>query len=353
MREHEVEDALRAMGRASIPPDAPSPKRRESVLDAMVQAAGGAPARRSKRPLALALAAALAAALVASAVLVRSSRAPVVATTKPSIASAHRLSGEVIVLDARGVSAAPSAGAAGAPLGAGDRIATLDAGRATVHLAEIAAATLSPDSELVIGATPTECGVRVGTVAFDVAALGAGTFVVHTPEADVTVHGTSFRVSVRRGDGDAPPQTEVTVSSGVVVVHPRVGDDARLIAGDRWPAAPAAAPTAIASSTTDPPRRGTQAGAPASDLAEQNRLLAEANAAGKRGDPAAEARALDSFVQRFPKSPGAHDAVAARMRAAVRSGDTSAARAAAQRYLSLFPDGPLRDEALAARGKTP
>jgi hypothetical protein len=352
MREHEVEDALRAMGRVSVPPEAPSPKRRELVLDAMVQAAGP-PARRSKRPIAIAIAAALAAALFGSALVLRPSRAPIAASTKPAIASAHRLSGEVIVLDARGVSPAPSAGAAGAALGAGDRVATLDAGRATVHLAEIAAATLSPDSELVIGAAPTECAVRVGTVAFDVAALGAGTFVVHTPEADVTVHGTSFRVSVGRSDGDAAPRTEVTVSSGVVVVHPRVGDDARLVAGDRWPAAAAPLPAAVTSSTTDQPRRGAQTGAPSSELAEQNRLLAEANAAGKRGDPAAEARALDSFVQRFPKSPGAHDAVAARMRAAVRSGDASAARAAAQRYLSLFPDGPLRDEALAARGKTP
>jgi hypothetical protein len=234
----------------------------------------------------------------------------------------------------------------------------------------VAVVALSPNAELALGAGGEGCELRSGSAHFEVAKLGARSFSVKTPDATVVVHGTAFRVTV---DPAGATPTQVVVSEGVVSVRGSEGPEARLVAGDRWPPGVTVAPAASASASPASMASGgfVHGGVPAplvhnpmptssgmvgvgaarrSDLSVQNELLADAASARKRGDAAGEARALDAFIARFPQSPGAHDAVANRVRAAVRSGDRSGAAREGRRYLQMFPGGPLREEALAAVG---
>ena len=61
-------------------------------------------------------------------------------------------------------------------------------------------------------------------------------FVVATPDAEVEVRGTAFRVTIVPGDptcaGGSP--TRLEVSEGVVVVR-HSGTEVRVAAGERWP----------------------------------------------------------------------------------------------------------------------
>jgi ferric-dicitrate binding protein FerR (iron transport regulator) len=272
----------------------------------------------------------------------------------------HAQAGEVVVIGAGGLSAAPSPDASGHLLLGEDRVATLANGRATIHLGSIVVVALSPHSELVVapasepGGHRSDCELRGGTAQFEVAKLPKGvTFSVKTPDAEITVHGTSFRVSVGPPGEGGGPRTQVAVTDGVVSVESPQAPRARLVAGDRWPAPAALASASPPGSTAAAPRPAGSVAVPRSDLAAQNALLTDALSARRRGDGSAEARALDAFIARYPRSPGAHDAIVNRMRVAVRSGDGATAAREARRYLQMFPAGPLREEAQAAvaRGK--
>ncbi|MDB4936357.1 MAG: hypothetical protein JWP87_3329, partial [Labilithrix sp.] len=68
-------------------------------------------------------------------------------------------------------------------------------------------------------------------------------FVVSTPDAEVEVRGTAFRVTLVEGNPDCAggTPTRLDVSEGVVVVR-HAGAEVRVAAGERWPAcAPAPA----------------------------------------------------------------------------------------------------------------
>ena len=243
-----------------------------------------------------------------------------------------------------------------------------------------------------------------GTVDVHVAKLLAGErFVIDTPDVEVEVHGTSFRVSlVAEGAErcDADTTTRVTVTEGVVSVR-WAGVDARLLPGDSWPAncrpavatappaaedhahrrwkaklrggaraaarpgasspvrgsasgdspgdgrAPVAAPTTAEASA----RPGTLRGLDASELAAQNNLYAAAVRA-KRGGRASEAsRLFTDFVRRFPDSSLLESAMAQRMRLAAAARESSVAAARAREYLTRFPSGFARDEAHALVGR--
>ncbi|HSO40254.1 MAG TPA: FecR domain-containing protein, partial [Labilithrix sp.] len=178
--------------------------------------------------------------------------------------------------------------------------------------------------------------LRAGTVNLHVAKLQAGErFVVRTGDAEVEVRGTEFTVEV--GEACGGSTTRVAVREGIVVVR-HAGVEARVTANESWPPAcerPASAPsrspllpsqasvppasvsasasvsplmpseappvpseapgpTAMAAvrppvllpaSTNGAPRpAAAPSSAPGSELAEQNRLFADAMAAKRRGD---------------------------------------------------------------------
>src|SRR5258708_2521324 len=193
---------------------------------------------------------------------------------------------------------APLPAAAGhLPLGAGDEVATEPGGRGEVVLADGVDIVLESETRLTLpdssadpaAKTHEAVGLASGTVAVRVPPMAAGhTFSVRTPDAEVTVHGTSFTVEVvpppTTGVGGAA--TRVRVTTGVVSVS-AAGLDTVLTAGMEWSSPvgtrTSAAPTAAAS-TSPPPRRSepsavaavapathSAARVPPSSLGEENR----------------------------------------------------------------------------------
>jgi ferric-dicitrate binding protein FerR (iron transport regulator) len=210
--------------------------------------------------------------------------------------------------------------------------------------------------------------IRAGALRADVAKLGPGRrFVIRTPDAEVEVHGTSFRVAM----GDADPAcedgavTRVNVYEGVVTVR-HAGKEVRLTAGQDWPSgclakqeppaprvakahAPASssrvAPVESAPSATDPEQI-------ASDLREQNDLFGRAMRAKRRGASAEAIEGFATFVARYPSSSLVESALVQRMRV-LRDADPALAVRAARQYLSRYPKGFARNEAEAIEQQVP
>lgn len=349
MKDDELEKMLGAL--EEEPPPLPGEARREQILDAMVQATRS-PRRGRWRWSILALAG-VAAALALG--LGWQGRSPSMPGGPSPVGVARSVAGEALLVRGGLVQKVQQAEL---ELRLGDRLNTLADGRATARLG-FAFASLSPMTELTV--VPEGCELRAGAASFEVDPLPRGRrFLVGTPDILVEVHGTAFRVVVTPG---AP--TRVLVSEGVVSVSPRSGDPgAKLLAGEQWPLAPSAASVAAPAASSASPvapqappsapvpsssvasvhPRSTPAAA-GSDLAEQNRLLLEAADAKRRGDASAEKKALDAYLRRFPDAPGAHDALAGKMRAAAKGKDPRDAVRAAKAYLATYPRGPLAVEA--------
>lgn len=195
-------------------------------------------------------------------------------------------------------------------------------------------------------------------------------FIVRTPDAEVEVRGTVFRVS-RLEDPRCGLQTRVHVDEGRVVV--RAGQhDALLDPGGEWQspcaatpvpvAAPsptqlvpsvaptAAAPIAIATSAivTTPP------GSPpaASELAAQNALFADAMASKARGDTASALTSIEFLLQKYPRTPLREAAEAQRMKL-VATTEPARAVGLAQGYLLRYPHGFARADAEKLAGALP
>lgn len=217
-----------------------------------------------------------------------------------------------------------------------------------------------------------------------VAKLGSDErFVVATPDAEVEVRGTAFRVSLVPSDpscGGGSP-TRLEVSEGVVVVR-HAGAEVRVAAGERWPACevravaltpkdlPSATSPAVAAAggalpsvapsplSTPPasPREPQALAAAAPDtssrLAEQNDLMAEAMSFKKRGDVAGALVRFDRLLAQYPGGPNAETAEVERMRL-LASSDRARASVAARDYLRRHPHGYARAEAEAIRSATP
>jgi hypothetical protein len=182
-------------------------------------------------------------------------------------------------------------------------------------------------------------------------------FIVDTPDTEVEVRGTRFRLRVVEqpeacGGGT---RTRLEVSEGAVEVRVASIGAVSVKAGEVWPtdcqgAAPALAPAAQAAM----PRAAvlTKPAAPAaasgseversSALAPQNDLFAEGVARGRQGDTSGALRVYQELMSRFPSSPLAESAMVQRMRLLA---GTAGGRAEARRYLTRYPRGFALDEA--------
>jgi hypothetical protein len=228
----------------------------------------------------------------------------------------------------------------------------------------------------------------LGAVRIQVRKLRTGErFLIDTPEAEVEVHGTRFRVARAEAatgaasgaamgavTGLGPSRcggaasTVVSVSEGVVSVA-GAGGEVRLPPGGTWsspcPTPEAALSTStstlaspLASSTAGPrpwtvserrqwphrrhPPASTQT---PSRLAAQNDLFEAAARAWRQGHPSQALELFERFTETYPDSSLLESALIQRMRLLATSGATGAAAQAATRYLDRFPDGFARTEA--------
>ena len=201
-----------------------------------------------------------------------------------------------------------------------------------------------------------------GALGAHVAKLRAGErFLVRSPDAEIEVRGTRFRVSIVAADPTCGggTVTRLTVTEGVVAVR-HAGTEVLVGRGGSWPEGCAVARTAA--SHDPPPARSGSAGAhpivagevpsQRSTLAEQNALFASATAASGRGDRADAIARFTQFVAAYPESPLAESAVVQRMRL-LGGQDPSAARKAAHEYLQRYPSGFARAEAEAIESGSP
>ncbi len=260
------------------------------------------------------------------------------------------------------------------PLATGDRIVADDEGAATLRLSTGTVLRLAGGGDLTVASRSAEqrFALEAGSVRADVAKVSpAHRFLVTTRDAEVEVHGTSFRVSV------VPPvaacgagtRTRVAVFEGVVAV--RSGASETLLrAGDEWPRGCSVAPAAAVPSSTGSAARphrvtasraapDTAAPPPApspvipvspsssvspSELALENALYGEAAGARRRGDERAAIAGYESFIARYPNSALAENCAAERMRL-LAARDPRQGIDAARAYLARYPNGFARDEA--------
>jgi hypothetical protein len=236
----------------------------------------------------------------------------------------------------------------------GDVVRTSAASRADVKLLADVRVALGASTELRLGDTTrlrdSEVWLAQGWARFDVAKRPPdGKFSVHSPDADVTVHGTSFTVEVRSLESGV--QTSVTVTEGLVSVV-GAGKTAWLRAGDRWVSreASASSPSSAPSVSVTPstPRKAEAARTelvPTSTLAAESRALETAMATKRRGDDAEALKLLEHFLKDYPNSPLASNARVERFRMLKRLGREAQAASAAREYMAADPDGFARDEA--------
>jgi ferric-dicitrate binding protein FerR (iron transport regulator) len=254
--------------------------------------------------------------------------------------------------------------------------------------------------------------LEAGSLFAKVAKLGADErFVVATPDAEVEVRGTAFRVTIVPADRaceDGSP-TRLDVAEGVVVVR-HGGVEHRVAAGQHWPGcgtpasasasalalgtAGAAKPSpasgsaftatpsggvpvipvgALPASTApaQPPSTSTLTAAArgegpgslsapstpsapeaSSRLAEQNDLFDDAMRLKRSGDPTGAVAKLDRLLSLYPSGPLSESASAERMRL-LASTDRARAAVAARDYLRRHPRGFARAEAESIAASAP
>jgi hypothetical protein len=299
------------------------------------------------------------------------------------------------------------AGARDRALGAGDQVfATLTS---SLRLGDVAGTTLTlePGGMLtVVESTATRrFALRQGAVQARVRKLVAGErFIIETPDAEIEVHGTEFRVAIGEPEtvpctGTGPKArvaTRVSVTGGVVSVK-WSGDEQRLLPGDEWPPrcaashaaaaaepegaeqTPKGSPLEAVAQTASPTRRlrhraadvatGTRStseaqgalaaptesrpprqNVPASVLEAQNDLFISAVRARRAGQNATALALFDRFMREYPGASLFESALVQKMRLLAAMSDLGGAGATARQYLERFPDGFARDEARALLG---
>jgi ferric-dicitrate binding protein FerR (iron transport regulator) len=235
----------------------------------------------------------------------------------------------------------------GRAMPSGSRVVTAKTGRVLLAFATGTSAVLGDGGDATLDAQ----AVRLDSGSLDLHVTkqaGDQRFVVRTPDSEVEVRGTQFRVAVVAPDPSCGggTSTRVSVSEGVVVVR-HAGSEARVGAGEQWPAG-CDAPSSEASNAALGGGPGVAHAQPSpttsSTLGEQNDLFARAIAAKRRGDVGDAIAGFDRFLSRYPGSPLAESAMVERMRL-LRSVGSSRAPSAANAYLARYPNGFAHAEA--------
>jgi ferric-dicitrate binding protein FerR (iron transport regulator) len=243
----------------------------------------------------------------------------------PSLtAVAIALSGEPATVARNGKSLEIGRAVTSVGLTAGDRMRTGPGARLAISLSTGTRLDLDHTSDLEL----SELGphqqfvLRGGQVHAQVAKLSAGQrFLIHTPDAEVEVHGTAFEVELLpAGHGCADlPTTQVRVREGVVSVR---GSDSekRLGPGARWQtpcptqpliALPALPPAPLGQAAL-PRQKVARPLTPASTLPQELELFDAAVVAGSRGNTVRALRLLDELLLRYPTGAMADSALAER-----------------------------------------
>lgn len=352
-----------ARDRRSLAPPSPEPEARSRAIATVAQAIA---ARRFKRRVARfamllsAAAAVFAVALVGEWSFARrrlpAVRASATAASELQVVAREAAKGARVI-----VAGAQSPLPEGRALSAGSRILTPPNGRATLAFSTGTIAVLGDSADLTMGGEGPEEVLHLDTGSIDlhVAKLAAGQrFLVDTPDAEVEVRGTRFRVSVVPADASCGGGTitRVSVTEGVVAVR-YAGLETAVGAGAQWPADCARAATfsprqpTVTPRSVSPSRTGAGATA-ASKLTQQNNLFAEAVAAKRAGDTRGALAAFNRFLAGYPASPLAESAAAERMRL-LRSVASPTAVVAARQYLGRYPNGFAHAEAEAISSAVP
>jgi hypothetical protein len=339
--------------RRSIPPRSPTPEARTRAIAAIGRAIV---ARRDRRRLLQgAVGAAAVAAAVAALFVVRRDVAPkplpvlaVAATVTDARIVAHPVgAGARVVLSGAQVPL-PEGGA----LQSGSRVITPTNGGVSLLFSSGTSAVLDAWSDMTVIGDGAAQLIRLdsGSVDLHVAKLAAGQrFIVDTPDAEVEVRGTQFRVSIVPADPACGrgTWTRVVVTEGIVEVR-QAGSASRIGAGEQWPsdcANPASvSPREAAARTVSRTPGGVSGASIESTLRAQNNLFAQASAAKRRGNTAGATALLDRFLAKYPTSPLAESVLVERMRL-LRAQDPVRGNAAAAQYLARYPNGFAHVEA--------
>ena len=170
----------------------------------------------------------------------------------------------------------------------------------------------------------TSVSLLTGSIRCEVPHLRDGQqFSVETPQGSVIVHGTVFSVFVSALAEGA--RTCVKVEQGEVLVRTATSAN-RVAAGQAWGCERAAKPSAsftaelVPPTTSAKPFKGAphlkQDRSPPGTLDEENRLFQVALAAERRRDLALARASFDELLTKYPASPVAAEARAARERVA-------------------------------------
>jgi hypothetical protein len=281
-----------------------------------------------------------------------------VATVSPEAGRVVRTEGSARVIHPHG--SATKLGVE-STLQSGDLVMTEAAARIDLALATHVHVQVLPETRLQVGgsgaAGNSDVWMTRGIAHFEVQKRPTGTsFSVRTPDADVTVHGTSFSVEVREiRDGT---RTSVSVEQGVVSIR-AAGRTSWLNAGDSWSSgveapqhiepADAAANQRVSSTqrtaATRPARAQFKPDTAQSNLAAETQAFSAAMSARRNGEDAHALKRLDEFLTAYPNSPLAPNARVERFRLLKRLGRVEEAASAARQYMAENPNGFARDEA--------
>jgi hypothetical protein len=354
-----VERALENLGRVGVPVEESvnAAERRDRVVGALGSALGRVRARRTfvrrARIALFSVVAAGAVALGGVTVLKLAEPPPSVRVVEPEAWQARSVVGTVLV---RGGDRPGRAVEAGEVLRVGDALETQAGSSVALGLSSGDVRLLSAGRLEVVSTSSAERRLRVAVGAVEVdlpKKLPNGqALILETPDAQVRVVGTAFRVQVDL-DAAGKPATAVSVRRGTVWVSQDGVRRATLGAGSRWRSA-AAAPVAAAPVERSEParavgptpaRRAARLAEAQGTLAEENRLYEAALAARNAGDDRRAAEGFAQLLSRYPRSVLGEQSLAERFRALDRAGQVSLAVAAARRYLAAYPEGFARADA--------
>ncbi|WP_394839670.1 FecR family protein [Pendulispora rubella] len=375
--------AARALRRELTEDDAFEPGQHGAARAQRIDAVRGAIRQRARRKMVARGAGAGVAVLAAAAAVALFARG------RPAhVEAVAEASGEAAYVERDG---AREALASGKKVQAGDHVVVPQGGHAALTLTTGTHLALEAEADLSVLSQNRHqiYWLAKGALQARVSKLGEGDrFVVRTPDADVEVRGTQFRVAAAEphatcGNGST---TRVSVLEGVVVVR-HGGVETPVAAGEEWPCASAASPPQQPPLVL-PPSRGEGSGrgrdpgsdpgsdpgraqgnarasakrpppAPApvaapetstSDLSAQNDLFARATDQKRAGNARGALATFETFLARYPKSALAESAAVERWRLLTHI-DRASARTAAKDYLDRYPNGFARADARALLGE--